>query len=121
VLFGRPRAASRSFVDLRETYLERLAAGGTAGRFAPTARPVPSDPAEAEAWRERILEGWRVASSGLPSVVRRWDDAALDRHRLPHPLLGRLTAREMLFFTLYHNAHHLNLVAERASGRRFDR
>jgi hypothetical protein len=34
-------------------------------------------------------------------------------YRLPHPLLGKLTVREMLFFTVYHNAHHLDQVASR--------
>jgi hypothetical protein len=25
---------------------------------------------------------------------------------LPHPLLGKLTIREMLYFTVYHGEHH---------------
>ena len=39
--------------------------------------------------------------------------ADLDRYRLPHPLLGKLTVREMLFFTVYHNYHHVRSVADR--------
>ena len=30
----------------------------------------------------------------------------LDNYILPHPLLGKLTIREMLFFTIYHVQHH---------------
>jgi hypothetical protein len=37
----------------------------------------------------------------------------LERIRLPHPLLGRLTTREMLFFTLYHNQHHVEVAKRR--------
>ncbi len=51
--------------------------------------------------------------SGLVGKIPGWSEAALDRYRLPHPLLGKLTVREMLFFTLYHNAHHLDQVAGR--------
>jgi len=29
---------------------------------------------------------------------------------IPHPALGTLTGREMLFFTPFHNRHHLALV-----------
>ncbi len=29
---------------------------------------------------------------------------------MPHPLIGRLTVREMLFFTLLHTRHHLDRI-----------
>lgn len=109
--FGRASAASRSFYVMRETYRARLAAGATAGRFAPSRQPPPAD---AAAYRERVIGSWRAVNDDLRSRVAGWDESALDRYRLPHPALGKLTAREMLFFTLYHNAHHLNLVASRA-------
>ncbi len=109
--FGRASAGSRSFEVMRETYLARLAAGATAGRFTPSPQPAPKD---AAAYREGVLTSWRAAHADLRARVAGWDEAALDRYVLPHPALGRLTVREMLFFTLYHNAHHLNLVASRA-------
>jgi len=109
--FGGHRGASRSFVALREDYRGRLRAGGTAGKFAPAPKPLPDDP---EAYRLRVLAAWRTAATSLHSEILRWPEPALDRYRLPHPLLGSLTVREMLFFTLYHNAHHLNLVASRS-------
>lgn len=108
--FGRGPAASRSFTVVRETYLARLAAGATAGRFAPSAQPLPAD---AEGYREKIIASWRAADAELQSRILLWDETSLDRYRLPHPALGRLTVREMLYFTLYHNAHHLNLIARR--------
>ncbi len=52
------------------------------------------------------------AALGLAQGIERWSDAQLDRRCLPHPLLGKLSVREMLFFTLYHNLHHVQ-VAER--------
>jgi hypothetical protein len=109
-LFGRNAGASRAFPVIREVYRARLQAGATAGRFAPSPRPVPADP---EPWRAQVLGSWRSAASALHAGARSWNEAALDRYRLPHPALGRLTVREMLLFTLYHNAHHLNLVASR--------
>jgi hypothetical protein len=52
-------------------------------------------------------------SQQLWKAVDSWREADLDRYRLPHPLLGKLTLREMLFFTLYHNYHHVRNVAKR--------
>ena len=108
--FGRASAGSRSFEVMRETYLARLAAGATAGRFTPSPQAPAAD---AAAYREGILTAWRTANADLRSRIAGWDEEALDRYLLPHPALGKLTVREMLFFTLYHNAHHLNLVAGR--------
>jgi hypothetical protein len=42
-----------------------------------------------------------------------WSERQLDRIRLPHPVLGKLSVREMLFFTLYHNQHHIEAVKRR--------
>jgi len=50
LLFGRHRAPGpgRTFAELRQTYLATLAAGGQAGRFAPTVQPPPADLAEGQ-------------------------------------------------------------------------
>jgi hypothetical protein len=47
-----------------------------------------------------------------------WSEIDLDRYRLPHPLLGKLTVREMLFFTLQHLAHHASKVEARLEAAR---
>jgi hypothetical protein len=52
----------------------------------------------------------------LADVVGHWREEDLDRYRLPHPLLGKLTVREMLLFTVYHNYHHPRSLAARLSG-----
>jgi len=110
LLFGGGSGASRSFALMKTTYLERLAAGAQAGRFAPSTRPLPPD---LGGWREGVLAQFREANSAVCAKALQWDERALDRVRMPHPALGKLTVREMLFFSLYHNAHHLNLVAGR--------
>jgi len=37
-------------------------------------------------------------------------ETALDLYILPHPLLGKITLREMLYFTAYHVYHHQTIV-----------
>jgi len=113
VRFGIQFRPSRPFARVREVYRERLAMGATAGRFAPTPQPPPSD---VSAWRQRVMTSWRNAANALHAGIQRWPEKSLDRFRLPHPVLGRLSVREMLFFTLYHNSHHLNILANRVDG-----
>jgi hypothetical protein len=36
----------------------------------------------------------------------KFSEAQLDEYVLPHPILGKLTIREMLYFTIYHATHH---------------
>jgi DinB superfamily len=108
--FGRPKAASRTYGGLRDDYHQLLAAGGKAGRFAPSPLQPEGD---AEAARAHVLAQHAEVVAALTQACARWPDAKLDRYRLPHPLLGPLTVREMLFFTLYHNQHHVNVVRRR--------
>ena len=112
--FGAPSATARSFAELRDFYRQRLAEGVQAGRFAP--RPLSEAP-EPESFRREVLERWRAANRDLASAASRWSEKGLDRTAVPHPALGKLSVREMLFFTLYHNAHHARLVAERLPAR----
>ena len=119
LLFGRARAPSRLYTALRADYHAALALGAHAGRFAP--RPlVAIDGAVAESTRARIMDHHRSAVDALCRSAERWPEASLDAIRLPHPLLGRLTVREMLAFTLYHNLHHVQ-VAERRRLEKADR
>ena len=106
-LFGTARQA-RSYSEMREVYLEALAQGAVAsGRFVPQVSPAAS---EAELSQERALKGWQRAGDSLVKVVGKWSEAALDKYRLPHPVIGKLSVREMLFFTHYHDGHHLETV-----------
>ena len=111
--FGRHHGGSRSFNEMREVYRAQLANGARAGRFTPSAELPPGNPA---ARRAEIMTMWTAATVDLQNALRRWPEAALDRQRLPHPILGLLTVREMLAFTVYHTAHHLRRIAERAGG-----
>ena len=108
--FGKARGESRSFSDVRTIYRAALEAGGQAGRYAPSREPSPASSAER---RSQIMTAWAAATTDLQRQAARWPEPALDRYRLPHPLLGLLTVREMLAFTVYHTAHHLDRIAER--------
>ena len=116
LLYGAHQGPSRDLATVQAVYRERLARGASAGGFAPEPRPVPTD---LEAGRVAVLARFRSAGSDLRRAMAKWNEQSLDRLRMPHPLLGKLTVREMCLFTLYHNAHHVRLAAARAaaSGR----
>ena len=46
--------------------------------------------------------------------IESWSrEKQLDHFLLPHPLLGKITLREMLFFSAYHIQHHTKLLEDR--------
>jgi hypothetical protein len=110
VLFGRALRPSRTFAGLRDDYLALLKQGGGAGTFAPE---PPGELGNDARRRVELMAKREDFSQQLWAAIESWREQDLDRYRLPHPLLGKLTLREMLFFTLYHNYHHVRNVAAR--------
>jgi hypothetical protein len=111
--FGPSPGRSRRYDEVVTLYRAALAGGVTAGRFA--ARPL----AEAErtpAARERFVAERGATLDGVDGALAGWSERTLDRLRLPHPALGKLTVREIVLFTLYHNVHHATNVARRRGG-----
>lgn len=111
LLFGKPKRDSRGYDEIRRVYRAALAAGGQAGRFAPVLEKVAAE--RAEDYRENIRRDWWGAGDRLTTALAAWRDADLDAFQLPHPILGKLTLREMILFTLYHNLHHVENVRNR--------
>jgi len=103
-MFGKPEKSSMSYEELCQIYRDELAKGAQAsGRFLPN-QENPSE--EAETKKRELLEQWTNANSELVSISETLDESELDQYQLPHPILGKLTIREMLFFTIYHNLRH---------------
>lgn len=97
---------SRTYPELATTYFVRIA-----GRTAPPS--VSPDP-DAPKSREELLSSWRtIATKYAERLPANWTEDELDDYLLQHPGFGPLTLREMLYFTIFHNYHHL-LAMQRA-------
>jgi hypothetical protein len=110
--FGPVRHASRTYEEIREHYTAVLAGGGGArGKFVPPRQTIA--PGEVQAHRAGTLARWERRNARFRAALDGWTETQLDRVQLPHPLLGKLTVREMVFFTLYHNQHHIKAAQSR--------
>ena len=115
--FGRAAGVSRPNDELMGEYLDKLAAGaGARGRYRPELPPVED---RTDARQNQLLTGYRWLDQLLGGKIAFWswleeeEEGVFDRYRLPHPLLGRLTIREMLAWSLYHNRHHHRRILDR--------
>ncbi len=111
--FGRSSAGSREYGEIVALYRAALEAGAEAGPYGPSDSVPDLTP---EVWRRQIMQRWEDSCRRLAKAVLGWSEPQLDVYRLPHPLIGRLTLRELLWWNLYHNLHHARRIAERAEG-----
>ena len=105
-LFGKPNRPSKSYEELVKKYKMKLAQGGKAsGRYLPKTKFTK---------KLSLLQKWQKENENyLEAVELKWRDDQLDLYIVPHPLLGKLTLRELCYFTIYHTEHHLNIIKTR--------
>jgi hypothetical protein len=106
LFFGKSNRPLRTYDEVVHKYIQKLADGVKAtGVFIPP--PVPLSQ------RKVLTLKLNAAASKLASLVEASSEKDLDTYLLPHPAMGKMTLREMIYFTIYHvNHHHKNLKAE---------
>lgn len=53
---------------------------------------------------------WKGSCDTLLKAIDSWSEEDLNTYLIPHPLIGKMTLRELLFFTVYHIGHHLKTI-----------
>ncbi len=101
--FGRYEGEQPEYDALYQRYCRELAE--IKGKFV---NPIPPS-AEAKSSAE-ILESWAMIRAKIPQRLENWTEEELDQYILPHPLLGKLSVRGMLFFTIMHTDHHFRSI-----------
>ena len=105
LLFGKANRPSRTYDQLVEKYQGKLKEGGRApGRFVPTSIGIHQ--------RAALISKLEKLVGSLSARVEGFSEEQLDLLILPHPLLGKLTLREMIYFTIYHAGHHEKQVTD---------
>lgn len=112
--FGRPARRPWSYDRLAVIYDALLASGVKAPQ---PFEPRPGIVADRSAYRERVLGQWASVKAELLARVERLSERRADRASLPHPGLGLLSIREMLFFVIHHDLHHLEVARGRVAAR----
>ncbi len=103
LLFGKANRSSKTYEDLVKKYQGKLADGGKAhGRYLPK-KIAHSKQQKTEAALQKSV-------SSICNHISSFSEEQLDQYILPHPLLGKITMREMMYFTMYHAEHHRAIV-----------
>jgi DinB superfamily len=102
---GTPNRPSRSYDELVEKYHLKLSQGGRAsGRYIPKSIPPSYG-------KEKLLNGFRKSMEQFALACTRGKQGNHpDQYLAPHPLLGKITLRELCYFTIHHAYHHLDSI-----------
>jgi len=102
---GTPKRPSRTYEELKDKYYKKLADGGRAsGLFVPK-------PIEIKYSKKKLIDNWQnVAAAFIQAVTKNRTEQDLDNYLAKHPLLGRITLRELCYFTIFHTEHHLQAI-----------
>jgi DinB superfamily len=106
---GTPNRASRTFDEVKDKYYKKLSEGGKAsGRFVPK-------PIEIKYGKQKLIDNWNKASAKfIQALIKNRSEKDLDGYLVKHPLLGRITLRELCYFTIFHTQHHLQSIQKTA-------
>ena len=100
--FGKINRPVFSYDELLAKYFEEQKQGGKAPeKYVPATTPDIDQ-------KEVLFETLLKIVSRLCEKIDNYSDEDLDTLCVPHPLLGNLTLREMLYNVIYHVTHHQN-------------
>ncbi|MFD2567984.1 DinB family protein [Pseudotenacibaculum haliotis] len=103
--FGTSNRPSRNYDEVAKRYDERLAENKERAREFNKGLRKP-DVKE----RKHLVDALQVLSKKLQYKTTKFKDKQLDTLLLPHPLMGRMTLREIIMWTAHHTEHHLNIL-----------
>jgi hypothetical protein len=105
---GKPNRPSRSYDELVNKYKLKLQHGGKASK-----QFIPEKISNSIGKERCLYDFTRSMRRLVSSIDKKWNDVQLDQYIAPHPLLGKITHRELAYFTAYHIEHHLSIIKER--------
>jgi hypothetical protein len=106
--FGRPNHASRSYEELLQVYYQKLETG-----YEQDKKYIPHVTEEKGSKEKLIIRFEHTCTKFLDQVRYYWEDDSMDQYQVPHPVLGLITIRELLYFNLFHNTHHYKTIRHR--------
>lgn len=108
VVGGRLKRAHYSYDEVVAKYISRLEQGAKAsGPYIPPKRSV--------AEIGKLLKKFESEKERMLKNLDRWSEVQMEKMVMPHPIIGKISVKEMLFFTIYHTKHHRNIL-EKFSG-----
>ena len=107
--FGTSNRPSRTYDEVIKRYNEKLELV-VPGILSPFSRSMPDSPrSEAQKWMNELSD----LNTRINNITLKCSDDTLDNVILPHPLMGKMTLREILMWNAYHTSHHIHVLTQK--------
>lgn len=103
-----PVTPSRDFATMRETYSETLRNTPRETLRQLGSRVTLEEHESPDAYKTQMISSFKDAITNFNTALEHFDEANLESLGMPHPIMGLLSSREMVFFIVFHNTHHQN-------------
>ena len=103
ILYGTNTNESRAFEQLRTLYKTALA-GGAKSPAIYLPKPVLYHA------KNGLINKHELLNQAFITKLNNIAESDLDKYQLPHPILGKVTLRELATFTCFHTEHHFELL-----------
>lgn len=107
IKFGTTNRQNKTYGQLVEEYLQVLKENQEyvlPEQFAPEEIPC--------SLRDKKLAELEILIKRLNNNIAKTSKGYLNTQILPHPVMGKITLREILYFTIYHVQHHHKQIPE---------
>lgn len=106
--FGKNNRANRGYENVVEIYQQKLLENQDKAKEFNKNLQIPKI-----ADKEEILTILQIQSKKLQYKTNKISDKNLDELLIPHPLMGKMTIREIIMWTAYHTEHHTKILEEK--------
>lgn len=103
LILKKANRPSRTYDELVEKYQLKLQTPYDIGK---TFTPLQIEFSQ----KEKLAKKVQWYANVMCNRVEYLTEKDLDKYVVPHPLLGKITIREMMYFTIYHVQHHYKQV-----------
>jgi len=107
--FGKANRESKSYDELVAKYRMKLEQGSKS-----TNKYNPNQVSGSQ--RQKKSRQLNLNIESICTKLASWSEKELDEYIVAHPLLGKITIRELLYFSSYHAHHHQMLIKQYLKG-----
>ena len=104
--FGTSNREERTYEATKEKYKLKVSALNNQVKAPNGFQPDAIDAKD----KSRLLSWFRGEKETMKGHIDRLSEKRLSKYVLPHPLLGKMTFRELVYFTAFHAEHHFELM-----------
>ncbi|HZW63461.1 MAG TPA: DinB family protein [Flavobacteriaceae bacterium] len=103
--YGKSTAIPKDYAEVSKGYHDKLhQAKGPDSPFSKQIKPVTFNE------KKYILNRLQMENKKLQYKTKKWKETDLNTYILPHPLMGKMPAKELILWTAYHVEHHTKQI-----------